>query len=363
MTPMPGPPGEVYARGTLPSLEAHSMHATASTRRRPATALLAVLALVLAACGAPSDPGDALSEAFEATFADSLVYELSLEADSGVLTELAEDQGQVAALLGGVSLGGVVDGESASVRIEGLGSTLLELRSLDEGDTLYARLGVRDLLAMAAGGDVDPAALLALSGAADLPEDVREVLTAALEGQWVAIEGGLDRAVRDGASEADLSDQEIEAREIMAELLGGDLSGFLDRYVTVAGEDRGDAIRTIEVTFELREFLRAASELEAADAAADAPSDLEAELADLPETIPGVVEIRDGLVTELRFSLAEPLREAGAEVSGALDLVLELSDHGEVDPVVAPEGAVSVDADQLGEALGTLGRMGGGVLP
>lgn len=337
------------------------MTTSVTYRRRALAALLAVVALVAAACGGePDDPNAALAEAFEATFDDSVAYALSVDADNGVLTDLAEDQGQLAALVGGLTLDGVVDEGATSLRVRGLGSTLLELRSLDDGETLYAQLGIQDLLAMAAGGDIDPAQLLAFA-APDLPEDAREVLEAALGGQWVAIEGGVDDAV---AGAAETGTEEAEA--LLDDLTGGDVGGFLERYVTVDGEDRGDAVRTIEVAFELREFLRATAALgEGLDGGpADADTgDLEADLAELPERIPGVVTIRDGLVTELRFGLDEPMRDAGATVDGRLDLVLVLSDHGAVTPVETPDGALSITSEQLRDALGTLGRMGAGALP
>lgn len=335
------------------------MTSSVTHRHRALAVLLAVVALLAAACGGePDDPGTALAEAFEATFDDAFAYELTVDADSGVLTDLAEDQGQVAALIGGMALDGVVDEGVGSLRIRGLGSTLLELRSLDDGEVLYARLGIQDLLAMAAGGDVDPAQLLAFA-APDLPEDARQALEAAIGGQWLAIEGGFDDAV---AGTTDTSTE--EARALLDDLTGGDVGGFIERYVTVDGEDRGDAIRTIEVAFELREFLRATAALGDEVGVDDAAErDLEADLAELPERIPGVVTIRDGVVTELRFGLDGPMREAGASIDGRLDVLIELSDHGAVAPVAAPEGALRVTSEQLRGAFGALGSMGAGAMP
>jgi hypothetical protein len=338
-------------------MKANPMPATAPTRRRRLPVVVtAVLALVLAACGGDDDPSSALADAFERTFSDSLAYELTIDADDAALTGMAEDDGQVAAIVRGLALEGVMDDDAMSLTVRGLGSPLLELRSLDEGDTLFARLGIRDLLALAGGGDFDPAQLLALSGT-ELSAETEAVVLAGLEGRWLAIEGGFEEAIDAGASE----DTE-EAEAAVEELLGGDLAGFLERYVTAAGEDRGDEQRTIEVEFQLREFLRAASEVDA-EAAGVSTDDLEADLAELPETVPGLVTLQDGLVTELRIELATPLRDSGAEVDGDLDLVLDLYDHGAVDPVVAPEDPLAVTPEQLEEAFEALSGsgMGGGL--
>lgn len=310
-------------------------------RRRPLVALLTVLALVAVGCDrGPADPADALAEAFARTFEGSVAYQVTVDADREAVDALGDDVGRLATLIAGFSLSGVVDDGAASGQLEGLGSTLLEIRSLG-GELTYARLGIGDLLAIA--GIADPAALVA-GAELDVDPEVSAALEAALRGEWIAIEGELGGEPTDG---------DDEAVGALRDLVGGDAAAFFDRFVVVDAREEVDGGETFRTGLLVRELLRAVAEANES-LGERAPADLEADLADLPERVDGVVEVRDGVVTDLRFALGDALRASGAGLDGTLDLVIELSDHGEAGPVEEPDAAATITSEQLEQGLGAL---------
>jgi hypothetical protein len=318
------------------------MPLTARTRgRHPLVALLTVLALVASACNRePADPGEALAEAFERTFGSSVAYQVTIDADREAIDGLGDDVGRLATLIAGFSMDGVLDEDVASGRLEGLGSTLVEIRSFGE-ELTYARLGISDLLALA--GIPDPAALVD-AAELDVDPEVTAALQAALRGEWIAIEGPLH-----GSDDVD----EDAAEATLRELLGGDKAAFFERYVVVDSREEVEGGEVYRVGLELRELVRSVGEANER-LGEDAPADLDADLADLPERVDGTVEVRDGVVTDLRFALGDALRDAGGELTGAIDLVIELSDHGEAGPVEEPDAAATITAEQLDQGMAAL---------
>jgi hypothetical protein len=91
-------------------------------------AVLLVLGLATGAC-APGDPEARFTAAFEATLADSFAFTVLLEADQAALADLGESAGGAAALLSGIRLTGVVDGEDTSLLVEALGGSIGVLRA------------------------------------------------------------------------------------------------------------------------------------------------------------------------------------------------------------------------------------------
>lgn len=319
------------------------------------TTLVLVAVLVLPACGG-DDPSDALQSAFERTFDGSFAYELGIEADQDALGALGEGAGQAASFLAGFGLDGRVDGERSVLRVQALGLDAFELRVLS-GEELYVRLGLRDLAAFAGvplGRDQVVGALEGLN----MPPAVIDAGVALVEDRWVGIKGAFPtERIRDlvGADqpEDDAAEQEIN------QAFGSDIPGFMDRFVTVSESREQDGQRRFEVALRLRDLLRTAGELNQRFAPATGGSleDLEADLQNLPEEVPGSVDVRDGLVTNVRFDIT------GEDAAGAVALDLRLSRHGDVEAVTAPDDATIVPADDLATGLERLLALTGGVPP
>lgn len=325
-----------------------------------APVLVVLLSLVLAACGGPSDPGEELAEAFQRTFDDSFAYRFIVDADASAVEGIGEGAGQAAAFLSGFAIEGTVDDEAVSVDVQGLGTSLLQVRSIGE-DELYLQLGVQSLLGMLGGG-FSPEDLLPTLEAAGLDTELQGAVLGALRGDWIGIEGGFDAAqlgdVAGGTTEVD----EEEAEEAFREAFGEDIPAFFERYVVVRGEPRDEeGVRNFTVELQLRELLRAASEASEQLGRADtaATDDLEADLAELPATVPGEVSVDDGRVTSIAFRAAETIRESGTAIVGDLDLVLDLSRHGSVDELTAPPDATVITSEQLQQILEQLGGLAG----
>lgn len=325
-------------------------------------ALVAALALVAAACGGePADPNERLAEAFRATFEDTFSYRFIVEADREALDGLGEGAGQAAAFLSGFAVEGVVHEDSASATVQALGTNLMELRSLGE-DELYLRLGVQDLLGLLGGGGFAAEDVVPALESMGVSQELQAAVLDALTGKWVGIEGGLD-ASRLGtiAGEDDTVDDE-QARAAFEEAFGEDLPTFFERFVTVVGEPGDEeGVDNYQVLLQLRDVLRAASEMNDDLGVSEELSgaDLEADLAELPETVPGEVSVKDGVVTSIAFRVADTIRESGTELTGDLDLVVDLSQHGQVEPVAAPTDATVVSSAAVEELFEQLSQMAG----
>lgn len=328
-------------------------------RRHLASVLLVVLALVAAACG-DGDPESRLAEAFEDTFEGEFAYAFTVEADRNALDALGEGAGQAAAFLSGFGATGVVQEDAASFSVEILGANLLEVRTIGD-EAFYLQLGLNDLLAAFGGGAFDPRdELVPALDALDLSEEVQTTVLDALDGRWVGVEGELDpqRFAELMGGEAATEDPEATAERVR-ELFGEDVPAFFERYVIVEEEVEEDDTTRYRVLLQVHELLRAAAELDPDTAGAGALDDLEADLADLPETVPGSVVVNDGLVTSIRFDIADAAREAGTTVDGSVLLRLDLSDHGDVPDVEAPEAATVLTAEQFSEALASIAALTG----
>lgn len=332
------------------------------TRGPLLTAVVLLVSLVLAACGGePQDPQAALADAIDETFDGSFAYELTIDADPGALDALGEDAGQAAAFLTGFRLYGEVDGETTSANVEALGTDLLQLLVLGE-EAFYVRLGVQDLLGLMGGGGFAAEDVVPSLQALGLSTEVQSAVVEGLQGSWVGIEGALDPERFAGLLRSDpAAPDDEEAEAAVRDAFGGDLPGFIERYVTVVEEVETEEGRTLTIALQLRDLLRTAAELNTELGMQERPGlgDLEADLADLPETIPGRVVILDGRIQDMVFAVADTMREAGTAIEGDLDIRFAITEHDDVGPIVAPEGASTLTAEQFQDALDTLASFAG----
>lgn len=337
----------------------------APLRRRglhPLIALLAALALVSGACGTASpDPETRLSSAVDDTFDGAFGYRLAIDADRNALDALGEGAAQTAGFLAGFAISGVKD-EAGALSVEvalGEGGTpLMSLRSFGD-EAFYLNVGINDFLGMAGAGQFDPRDELAPAlDALGFGPEIKTAVLDLLDGNWVGVEGELDaERIRTllGADTSDTSEEDVE--EATKDALGEDIGEFVERFVTVVETTDTDDGERFDVEFQVREFLRATSELSRRVSAegTDGLEDLEADLQDLPETIPGTILVDDGKVTEMRFEVS------GDDADGSVLVVLSLSDFDAVDDVERPEGATVLTDEQFTEAIAKLVGLTGGL--
>lgn len=339
-----------------------------SPRRRPFALLLVAMAVLVAACGTSSpDPETRLSAAVENTFEGSFSYTLSVDADRAALEGLGEGAGDAATFLQTFGFSGVVDdADGVSFAVDLGGDTpLLEVRTFGE-EAFYLNVGLNDFLSLAGAGAFDPRDELAPAlEALGFDDEVKAAVLDALDGKWVGVEGELDVArIQElmGAEPGEVDEE--RASEAAAELFGEDIPAFFDKYVSVVEtvEEEDDTER-FEVVLELRELLRAAGELNQQVAAEDAVAleDLEADLQDLPETVPGTVVVVDDHVTVMRFDIGAAASEPGTEGEGSILLEMVLADFDDVEPVAKPEGATVLTDEQFTDAIAKLVGLTGGL--
>lgn len=338
-----------------------------SPRRRPLALLLAVMAVIAAACGTDSpDPETRLSAAVENTFDGAFTYVLGIEADRAALDGLGEGAGDAATFLQTFGFSGAVDGEDGvSFAVELGGDTpLLEFRTFGD-EAFYLNVGLNDFLSLAGAGAFDPRDELAPAlDALGFEDEVKAAVLDALDGKWVGVEGELDVARLQalmGGEQPPVDEQ--EASEAAEELFGDDIPEFFDRFVTVVETVEEDDTERFEVALQLRDLLRAAGELnERVSIEGSVPlGDLEADLQDLPETVPGTVVVVDDHVVQMSFDVAGTAREAGATVEGSILVEVVFADFDEVEAIAKPEGATVLTDEQFTDAIAKLIGLTGGL--
>lgn len=320
--------------------------------------LVAVLGLLVAACGDGGDPSDRLADAFEETFDGSFAYELTVDADASALEGLGEGAGQAAAFLAGFTASGSVHEDAATFGVTVLNQPVLQLRSIGS-DAFYIQLGLNDFLSAFGGGAFDPQdELVPALNELGLGEEVKAAVIEAFNGSWVGVEGELDTEQLSallGGESKEVDDE--EARERFNEVFGEDAPEFIENFVIVEEEEEDDDIRRYTVHLQVHELLRASAELNEELGVEDqgALRDLESDLADLPETVPGTVVTDEGRVQYISFDLAEAARSAagdeGAEVAGSVDIRFTITEHDDVPPIEEPEGATVLTAEQFSDAI------------
>ncbi|MFT5221797.1 MAG: hypothetical protein ACI867_000091 [Glaciecola sp.] len=312
-------------------------------------AVLLALGLATGAC-APGDPEARFTAAFEATLADSFAFTVLLEADQAALADLGESAGGAAALLSGIRLTGVVDGDDTSLHVEALGGSIVEVRQIGAGGdpaaAFYVRAGVVDLLAQVGIDEFDAeTTVLAQMRQQNASQEVVDVIEAGFDGAWVGIAGGLGSSLGEAAGGPDTAEEVRSA-------FGASAADFLDRYVEVTEFDDG----VLRTGLRLGELLRAASGVgDSLPLGPDfVPEDLETDLANLPEVVAGDVRIADGRVEEFAFDVAQAARAFGRTIDGQIVVRVQLSSHGTAGPVKAPPGVTPLASDVLDEAIAAI---------
>lgn len=328
-------------------------------RLRQGRAWLAVLLAVgVAAAGCtadePPDPETALVQTVDETLDGSFAYRLVAEADREALEDLGQSLGSVAARLNLFEVSGVVDGSTVSVDVEVFGTQpLFQLRRFG-AEELYVRVGAGEgPLAALATPELE-GRLLGLAVQTHQADTVVTAIGALFDGDWIAISGAFDPAtltgLSDGADGGDPTSAELPTPlpEVVAD------------YLTVADQVSDDGTTTTRVDLRVRDLLRALASLGQTDFDVGA---FEEGLAVLPETVTGDVLTRDGVVEAIVFDVAEAARKAGEDVTGAMELRLELSDHGHPQVPEVPQPTVTVPSVDLAEGLAQLQAAPEAVLP
>lgn len=317
--------------------------------RRVATvgALAALVAGGLAACTSdepPADPEAALVQTVEDTLDGAFAYRLAAEADREALEALGRDLGSVAARLNLFEVSGVVADGAVSVEVQAVGTPLAELRRFAD-DAVYVRVAAGDgPLAALATPELE-GRLLGMAIQTDQPQSVVDAIGALFAGEWVGVTGAFDAAALAG-----LADPDATATEDGDAERATPLPDVVAEYLTVTDRTEDDGSTTLRVDLRVRALLQAVARLGGdVDLAA-----LEDGLGVLPETVTGDVVTRDGVVRAIVFDVAAGAREAGQDVPGALELRLELSEHGDPEVPEVPEARATVPSGDLATGLAQL---------
>lgn len=312
--------------------------------------LVLLVALVASACGGDSDPQEELAAAVEGTFDDSFAFEFTVDADQSALAALGEGAGQAAFFLSGFKIAGATEGDNTRLVLQLLSIDVLEARSIGD-EAVYLRLGLDDV-AQLTGTPVDVEALAGQLDDLGLDPAVRQTVVTALEGGWVGVEGGLDPERLQSLLGGEETPDEAEVESAFEENFGADLPAFIERFVTVSEHSDEDGQQTFRVDLQVRELLRAAADLsQRLGERQIALDDLEADLQELPETIPGTIVTSGDRIDQIRFDLGESARRSGEEVEGRIDVTLALTDHGEVAAIEAPADADVLTSEQFSNAV------------
>lgn len=323
-------------------------------RRHTLAWLLALLTLVVAACGGSTPPDEQLAAAFEDTFGEPFAFEIQIEADGEALRSLGDQAGQTASFLAGLAVEGTIDGDATALTLRVLGREAFELRQLGE-DSLYVRAGVVELLDTLGAGPALADRLKPRLEELNLDPAVTAAVDAALSGRWVGVDGAIDLAALGAAAGTSDEPDPDQAREAF----GSDLPGFFDQFVDVDQARASDGGTRFDVGLRLRDLLRTASAIggDLGFGSGGAAEGLEDDLAELPETVPGRVLVSDGRVTAIVFDIAEAGRQFGADLPGAIDLRFEVTASGNVPSVAPPDDAVLVESEALLDALDRLATL------
>ncbi|MDP8929166.1 MAG: hypothetical protein M3O70_11495 [Actinomycetota bacterium] len=306
---------------------------------------LVVLTLLSGAC-ASQQPEAQLIRALKSTLGTSFAYEFALQADQEALPGLGPEREQARLLFQGLNITGHRSDERHSFAVRALGIDAFELRTLDE-DTLYLRFGFDELARMLGEGD-SSAQIVPLLRQRGLSDEAIAAVAAAFRGEWVGVEGHVKAAELRAVlgSEGDAEPARSADSESWREALGGDVEGFVERYVVVNAVSGSDDERVFEVGLRARDLFRAVAGVDPTSQV----QDIEAGLEGLPELAPGTVTARDGVVTNVVVDLAEAPAPA-EQVNGTGSLRLDVSQHGKVGDVEPPPGVVVVTDEQFLEAL------------
>lgn len=323
-----------------------------STRHqlRRAPALVVLVALLATACSSGGgDPDEDLAATVAATFEDSFAFEFTVDADQSALAALGEGASQAAFFLQGFKVTGATEGDNTSMVLRIVGIDVLEARSIGD-EAAYLRLGLEEI-AQFTGTPIDAEAITGQLEGFGLDPAVETTIVSALQGNWVGVEGALDAdRLQELLGTGGPSDEEVSGA--FEESFGGDLPAFIERFVTVSERTDEDGTETFRVDLQVRDLLRAAADLSRQFGDEQVPlEDLEADLEELPATVPGTIVASGDRINQIRFDLGEAARLAGQEVEGRIDLTFAISDHGEVAAITAPEASQVLTAEQFSDTV------------
>jgi len=306
-------------------------------------AVVLALALVLAACS--GDDGDDLSRTIDDTFADAFAYRLLLQADRDGMGDLADLLGARQDLVDLIEVSGIIDGDTTSTDVRLLGtSPFLQVRQFGP-DLLYLRAALLDPPLDRLGGPELEGQLLGLAVQAGLPESIPRAFTVLFDGDWIAVEGGLDTAA--------LLDGRTPRARATTPPLGRVLADSIEVVDTLPDGGRDtmtDGDRTVHrVIVHVRDLLRALANLGDGLGADDGA--FERNLQVVPDSLLGDLVVQNGVIHEARFDVAANARAEGLDFPGQMLLVLAVSDHGAPRAPSVPTVGATVTSSELAAGL------------
>jgi hypothetical protein len=285
-------------------------------------AVVLLVALGLSGCDRGSSPARDLREAVDGTLAEDVVFEVGVRTEGR--TGVAADP-DLASFLETVRVtGSHRTGGTYHLALD-IGGTdpLLELRGGD--GPLLLRTGLGALLG-ATGSPEE--ALWEPFDDLDLDDEGRRALLAGFAGDWLALT----------ETDADTPAEGAEAGSEAGPEAGGTTrwGDLLDAVEVVEVHEAG-GVRTFEVLADPQR-LQSSSLGRTLDG-----------LLDLPATVPGRVEVREGRIQQVRVDLS------GGAASGSLELVLVVLDHGELAPAVPVDPVAALTVAELAGLVEVLG--------
>lgn len=310
--------------------------------------LALVLLTVLSGACASDEPQAQLARALKSTLRSPFAYEFALQADQEALSRLGPEGEQARLFFQGLNISGQRARQRDSLALSVLGIDAFELRSVD-ADTRYLRFGLDQLAAMLGEGD-STAQIVPLLAERGLSNEAIAAVAAAFRGEWLGVEGRLEAAELRAVLSSEVGTEPPRPErsdESLRDALGGDVDGFVERFVVVNNVSGSDDERRFDVSLRVRELVRAVARVDPTSQV----QDIEAGLRALPELSPGMVTARDGVVTNVLVDFAEAARAAGEQVSGTTTARLDVSQHGKVGDIEPPPGAVTITDEHFLEAL------------
>lgn len=317
-------------------------------------AFVVAVGLVLAACSNPP-PAEQLVTATETTFGGDVAFSLRARIDQASLEELGDRAGTLRQLLDSTEITGRRTAETLAVNVTALGVDAFRLRAFG-AEELYLMVAFDVLGALT---EVpDPAVFGPRLLDAGVDQEVVVALTTLFGGDWVGVTGDIGTGLLDqlpgrrasprasGAAEGATRSAAASPGGPVRELIGGDVAGFVDRYVAVTDVEGTEAGRRFDVRVDVPALFADLSAGALPGGARPTP----------PPPLEGTILLADGQVTRMTLELAALGDAPTGSLLGGIDLVLEITEQGEVEPATRPPDAATVSADQLVDATRTLVR-------
>lgn len=330
------------------------MGPVAASLRRP-RGLLAVaglgLAVAAAACSGPrGTPEVRFSNALEALFEDPFSFEVRIEADRASLNDLGEGAQAAADFLLGLRIRGAVDeNEAAGLDVSAFGIDDLAQFLVLGTDGLYLRASLDEFAVAADSPPLDVAGLVARLGAAGVEQPVIDAARALANGDWIGLTGLQDVEPTDDGTGAAAFDLD-EAAAAIRDAFGPNLQTFVTTFLTLEETTDGDETRW-DVTLDLAGLVAASQSLNQQLGLGDAvpTADIDELLGGLPANVPGVVIVRNGVLSEITFDVADAASAEGNDVSGSI--IVRIAFDDDPPPISPPDEAVVVTLDQVSDAV------------